>query len=462
MRQKTAIVTGLLILAMICLVTIVIQNEAVLRQDFVLLGTRMSTATAMGLALLSGFAAFGLWAIGSGVARALRRFMRQLRKNSERDAEEKYLKGLDASLGDRPLEAINHFRRALEAQPDYLPALLKLGEALRQTGRADEAIEVHARAQAGHPSDLPLLYALVDDYLATSDHERAKQALAKILRIQPKRALHAYRILRELYIKEGNWKKAMEAQERITELRIMEEERASDAPYTPGILYQQGADLLQQEKRGDAIAQLEKVRHKHPAFIPTYIKLAEAYLLEGQDEKATATYLEGFRRAGSTTCLLAMEKMFLDKGTPEEAIAAYQGAVASTDRKLVPKFLLAILYYRLEVMDKAEQLLREIDGSVRQSGLVQYYLGRIRERRGDFAQACARYREVIRILRPFEMVYVCKGCHEKSPEWKDFCPKCLLWGTWVPDFKDELMQELPESSPVFYQEISWDKTASAR
>ncbi len=461
MRQKTAVVTGLLILATIALVTVTAQNEAVLRQEFVLFGVRMRTAAAMALALVSGFAAFALWALAGGLSRAAQRWMQDLRKSSEREAEEKYLKGLDAALGDRPLEAINHFRRSLEAQPDYLPALLKLGDALRRLGRNDEAIELHRRAQVQRPSDLPVLYALVDDYLAAGDHEQAKRCLSEILRVQPKRALHAYRTLRELYIKEGNWKKALEVQERISEARVLEEERAGDQALTPGILYQVGVDLLGEEKPADAAAHLEKVRRKYPAFAPTYLKLAEANLLLGREEKAVETYLDGYRRAGSTTCLLSMEKMFLDKGAPEEAIARYQSLVTSTDRRLLPKFLLALLYYRLEVMDKAEPLFREIEGSVRQSGVVQYYLGRMRERRGDPAKACSHYREVIRILRPFELSYVCRGCGDKSPQWKDFCGKCLVWGTWVPEFKDEMMQELQESHPVYYQEIEWDRSAGA-
>jgi lipopolysaccharide biosynthesis regulator YciM len=462
MRQKTAVVVGFLLLAMIVVVYVATANEELLGQPFDLLGARMPTAAAMALALLSGFVVFALWAAASGLSRLAGRWLQDLRKSSEREAEEKYLKGLDAVLGGRPLEAINHFRRSLEAQPEYLPALLKLGDALRRLGRLDEAVELHRRALLQRPEDLPVLYALVDDYLALADHEQAKRCLASILKIQPRRALHAYRTLRELYIKEGNWKKALEVQERIAEARVLEEERAQDAAYGPGILYAIGADLAAQEKHTDAAAHLEKVRKKHPAFIPTYLKLAESYLLLGREDRAVEVYLDGYRRAGSATCLLSMERVFVEKGAPEEAVARYQAVVATTDRKLLPKFLLALLYYRLEMMEKAEVMLREIEGGVRQSGIVQYYLGRIRERRGDTARACSHYREVIRVLKPFELSFACAGCGDRSPQWKDFCPKCLQWGTWAPEFKDELMQELQESRPVYYQaDADWDRSAGA-
>lgn len=445
---------------MAVVVRVATANEEVLSHPFDFLGLRMSTSAAMAVALFSGFFVFGVWATGSGLARLADRWIQGLRKSGERDAEEKYLKGLDAVLGGRPLEAINHFQRSLEAQPDYLPALLKLGDALRKLGRLDEAIELHTRAQLQRPEDLPVLYALVDDYLAAGDHELAKRSLAAVLKVQPKRSLHAYRTLRELYIREGNWKKALEMQDRIAEARVQEEERAEDQSYTPGLLYAIGADLSAQEKHAEAATHLEKVLKKHPAFVPAYLKLAEVSLLLGREARAVEVYLEGYRRAGSTTCLLSMERLFVEKGLPEEAVARYQSVIATTDRKLLPKFLLALLYYRLEVLDKAEPLLREIEGGVRQSGIVQYYLGRIRERRGDAGRACSHYREVIRTIRPFELSFACSGCGGHHTQWKDFCDQCLKWGTWVPEFKDELMQEIQETSPVYYRsDINWERSA---
>ena len=299
------------------------------------------------------------------------------------------------------------------------------------------------------------LYALTEDNLVQGDHEEAKRHLHEILRIQPRRALKALRLLRDLYIREANWGKALEVQERIGEARVLEEERAADAPYVPGLLYQIGVDLLGQDKFAAAIAHLEKLRAKHPGFQATYIKLAEAYLLDGRESDAVRTYLDGYRATASPMCLLAMEQLYLEKGDPEGAAGQYVKLIDSMDRKVLPKFLLGRFFYRLEMLDKAEALFREIEGSIRQSGLLQYYLGRIRERRSDPAGACGRYREVIRILNPFELNYRCTWCGDFSPDWQDFCDRCQRWDTFAPTFKDDLMQEIQEPSPVFYQGTPW-------
>lgn len=455
MRLKTSIIVGFLLAVLVLVVTVAATNAAALKVPFSVFGIVLPTSWVLLLTLCVGFLSFAVWLVASGISQVTRRWLQNLRSYGERDAEERYLKGLDAVLGGRPLEAVRHFQGALESKSDYLPALLKLGDSFRALDRLDEASETHRRALSGHPEDLPTLYALTEDALAAQRHDEAKKYLQEILRIQPRRALKALRTLRDLYIREGNWSRASEVQKRIADARVMEEERAQDAPFTPGILYQIGVDLLQQDKPGEAAAEFQKVRKKYPTFVPTYLRLAEAHLLMGQEREAVEAYLDGYRTASSADCLLAMEHLFLEKGLPEEAVRHYQGALASSERKLLPRFLLGRLYYRLEMLDKADALFREIEGDIGESGLLQYYRGRIRERSGDPAAACVHYRRLLRLLNPFELTYRCGGCGDKSPEWKDFCPACLAWDTYQADFKDELLQEIQEARPVYYREDAW-------
>ncbi|MGC8762305.1 MAG: tetratricopeptide repeat protein [Acidobacteriota bacterium] len=457
MRLKTAVVTAFLLLLLIFLLGLVSLNGPLLASPFDLFGMRVPTGWVLALALLLGFLAFFLWLVVSGTAEVVRRWFRSLAQQSERAAEEAYLKGLDAALGSRPLEAIAHFQRSLEAFPGYLPALLQLGNALRQAGRPREALVYHLKALEHRPKDVPTLYALAEDAILMEDHEEAKRHLRAIQDLQPRRALKALRMLRTLYIRESNWTAALEIQRNITAARVREEERAEDAPYTPGLLYQIGVDLLAQERNREAAQQFQKVRAKYPHFQPAYLKLAEALLLEGREEEAVEVYLDGYRRNASPPCLLAMEQLYLDKGDPEGAIARYRALIDSADRKVLPKFLLGRFYYRLEAYDRAEALFREIRENIGQSGLLEYYLGRIRERRGDTAAACGHYREVIRILNPFELNYTCSGCGAKAPEWRDFCSTCLKWDTFAPLFRDELLQELQAPRPVFYEGVPWNR-----
>lgn len=461
MRLKTSVIVGFLLTVLVLVVTVAAMNRAVLDMPFNLVGVIVPTSWVLFFALMLGFFTFAAWLAASGISQVTRNWLQRLRSFGERDAEERYLKGLDAILGGRPVEAVRHFQRALESKPDYLPALLKLGDSLRTLGRLDEAADAHRRALAEHPDDLPTLYALTEDSLAAGRHDEAKKTLQEILRIQPRRALKALRTLRDLYVREGNWPLALEVQERIGEARVMEEERAEDGRFTPGILYEIGVDLLGQDKPGQAVLQFQKVQKKYPAFVPAYLRLAESFLLQGQEREAVEAYLEGYRRAASADCLLAMEHLFLEKGLPEEAVRHYQTLLGSSERTTLPRFLLGRLYYRLEMLDRAEALFREVEEDAPESGLLQYYRGRIRERSGDPAGACERYRRLLKLLKPFELAYRCTGCGEKTSEWKDFCSSCLAWDTFQPDFKDELLQEIQEARPPYGHEDAWNPDAEA-
>lgn len=460
MRLKTATITALLFLLMLLLLGLVSENGPLLRQSFNFYGKNVPLGLVLLVSLTVGFIFFGVWLVVSSLAQISQRWISRLSSRNERTAEASYLKGLDAVVGGRPVEAVGHFRRALEAQEDYLPAILKLGDALRETGKAQEAVELHSRALKKNPNDIPTLYTLVEDYLALDNHEEAKVCLHKILKLQPRRALTALRLLRTLYIEETNWPRATEIQKHIERARVLEEERALDTPFTPGLLYQMGVDLLEQNKVKSAISELEKVRKKYPFFLSTYLKLAEAYLRRGDEDAAIAVYLDGYRSNTFPACLLAMERHYLDKGDPEAAIHHYLQLIATTEKKLLPKFLLGRFYYHLELLDKALALFEEIEGSIKQSALLQYYIGRIHQKKNRHADACDHYRRVIRYLHPFELNYRCSGCGDTAEKWQDYCHRCKIWDSFVPTFKDDLMKEIPQPSPVFYEGVQWTKEES--
>ncbi len=455
MRLKTAVITILLILFMLLVLGLAFLNGPLLGEKFNFYGYKVALGWILAASLTVGFVFFGVWLALSGLAQLSKRWIAGFRQKNERAAETAYFKGLDAVLGGRSLEAIGHFRRALEAQAGYMPALLKLGDALRTGGKAEEAVEWRLKSLNRNPKDIATLYALAEDYVVLENHEEAKKTLLSILHLQPRRALKALRMLRTIYIREANWRKAMDVQKNIERARVFEEERASDQPFTPGILYQIGVDLLRQGKTREAIARLEKIRKKYPSFRATYTKLAKAYLSDGKEDEAINVLLDGYRANTSPGCLLAMEQHYIDKDDPEGAIGHYRVLIASTDRKILPKFLLGRFFYHLELLDRAQELFKEVEGSIQESGLLQYYIGRIRQRRGKMDEACNHYRKVIRILNPFELNYRCSYCGDLAPEWEDYCEVCMRWDTYFPTFRDELMQEIQEPRPVFYQEIQW-------
>ena len=86
-------------------------------------------------------------------------------------------------------------------------------EFLRGQGRYADAIEYHRKAHHLKEEDTRPLYALVEDHEAQGDMERARSVVGRILAIN-KSSVAAWRKLRSLHIKEGNWVQALEAHQR--------------------------------------------------------------------------------------------------------------------------------------------------------------------------------------------------------------------------------------------------------
>jgi tetratricopeptide (TPR) repeat protein len=90
--------------------------------------------------------------------------------------------GAALQLDGRLDEAIAHYRRAIDVQPDYAPAYNNLGSALRASGRLDDAVVAYERALQLRPSDFPdahynLANALLDEGRSSAAQEHFHIAL---------------------------------------------------------------------------------------------------------------------------------------------------------------------------------------------------------------------------------------------------------------------------------------------
>jgi len=459
MRQRTALIFGVLFLFIIAIVRAVEENLELLKQPFSIFGVKMSVASALVLSLTIGFAVFSFIALTIGLGKIIGMWLAKFRERAAREAETKYLKGMDAVLGARPLEAIKHFKEAIALNPGSLPALIKLGDTLRGIGRVEEAISWHMKALLVNPRHLQALYAMVEDHTFKGSFEEGKKWLSEIISIQPKRALHALRLMRNIYIKEQNWQKAKELQSRILKANVLEEERKTDEEYSAAIDYQIFSSLLDRKRLDEAILGLEAIKKDFPGFLPSYIRLAEAYLLTGDEESAIKNYKECYSRTESVVPLLYMEKLLMEKGDTGKTIEEYESAVALFPKKALPKFLLARLHLRLGSLQKAESLFSEVEALVSPTPTVEFHLAKINERREEYLRACSHYNEMKRLLKPLEMAFKCRSCGEESPSWKDYCGKCEKWSTYYADIEEELKKEILPGEPAYYRESAWQETS---
>jgi tetratricopeptide (TPR) repeat protein len=149
--------------------------------------------------------------------------------------------GLLATREGRTAESIPYFKKALEANPDHVIALVNLGNAYRQQKEWDLAKATMERAVEVGPDDAEANYGLGMVYAQLNDSDRAYQHLQRALKLRP------------------------EYPEALNNL---------------GILY------LRTQRPELAVAAFEECIRASPGFDQSYLNLARVYAVEGQPAKA--------------------------------------------------------------------------------------------------------------------------------------------------------------------------------
>ena len=82
-------------------------------------------------------------------------------------------------------DALVHFRRALEREPDHIEALYYAGVALMAQDKAAEAVSFLERARRKEPDEVSVVFQLGLAYFALNDHDRAQPLLEDVFARDP-------------------------------------------------------------------------------------------------------------------------------------------------------------------------------------------------------------------------------------------------------------------------------------
>ena len=394
-----------------------------------------------------------------GVLRDLRRMLGDLtarrQARSRQEAEERYLRGVESMLNGREEKALEHFDAALLIEPNHFDALIKGGEVLRALRRHGEAIEYHRRAARVKENDLYPLYSLVSDYEESGALDNAKAVLNRIIELNPKRSLAAYRKYRALCISGGEWEKAWEIQQSI-EKQLVELGRSSksEKKHHLGIRYMLAQRLQEQGKTREAIGILRRLVGMEPSFIPGRLALGKTLLALHQPEEAVEVWEKGYEATGHPVFLTTIEDHYLSLEQPRRAIEALKSAIWKSQKDIIPRFFLGKLYYRLEMIDEALQQFSQMKGRVTYFPALHYHLAKIMERQGHLREALKELELVLRQAEVLKVEYACATCSRKYPAWIDYCDRCGEWNSVAVDFQEERpIEELGISSaPVYTSE----------
>jgi superkiller protein 3 len=314
-----------------------------------------------------------------------------------------YLGWIRAALGEYS-EAESTLREALQINPEYLPAKLKLAETLLAAGKWEESGKVYRDVVQQYP-DLPVAhYGLGRIYSARGDLSAAVESLRKACDLFPPYGAARY-ALALAYRKLG-------ASEKASENFKLYEQNKTAAPGVEDPMRRAVAQLnrdplsrarraIELEKAGkieEAVAQLEKALEIVPNQVQVHINLISLYGRLGQFEKAVQHFEAAVNlnphRAESYYgygVLLSRRQQF------QEAQRAFEQAVQINPFYAEAYHNLGVLF---EQQGRLEEAMRQYEQAVSNQPnyrLAHFHMGRILVNQEKYDEAI---RHLVKTLAP--------------------------------------------------------------
>lgn len=351
---------------------------------------------------------------------------RQARRKEKVDVLHR--EGTHAFMSKRTAEAISLFEKALAMDPNRVDSLLWLGNIYRSEHNYAEAIRLHQHAQRVDDRNIEVLLELAKDLESAKRYEDALHTLHTILKIEPDNLTALIR-KRDLQIKLEKWADALEIQHRLLKANLPEPEKQAEAELLVGCMYEAGRQLLERGHPDKARRYFRGAIKKDRAFLPAYIGLSEILLHEGKTKEAVEILKKVYARTRSVIILHRLEELFLDQGEPSEIIRVYQEALQQDPHNPILQFYLGKLYYRLEMVDEAFDVLSTIEGP--QDHLLDYHkiMANLFLRKHQLEEAVFELKKALSFRKQVIVPYICTQCQQESLEWSGRCRRCARWNT---------------------------------
>jgi tetratricopeptide (TPR) repeat protein len=290
---------------------------------------------------------------------------------------------------------------AVRREPRSFDANYRLGKALTEDGRADEAIEYLEHASQLKPGDYQNSYELARAYATVGRYEPARTKVATLLAEQDRAELH--HLLGDIDEKQG---KALEA--------VHEYERAAELTPSEANLFDWGSELLVHRAAEPAIEVFAKGNRLFPRSIRMLVGLGSAWYARGSYDRAAKYLCEASDLdPNDWTPYLFLGKMQGVETTQSEQLAEKLTRFA----RLQPENALANYYYALsvwkrrqsqsgtEAASQVESLLQKAIRIDPKLGPAYLQLGIIYADRQEFQKAITAYQKAIEVAPQLEEAY---------------------------------------------------------
>ncbi len=355
------------------------------------------------------------------------KYARQKRKEAQ--IETYYTEAVNAFLAKRYRDATTLFQKILSLNANHINSFLRLGKIYRIQGNHNEAIKLHRKARSLDEQNIEVLLALSYDLEETQRFEEATQYLKEILHLDGTN-LTALMRLRDIYIRLQRWEEAHPVQEKVIRLPQPKEVAEKEAVALLGIKYEAGMCCLHANQLEGARRYFKGAIKLDKGFLPAYIGLSDIHVKGGRPYLGARLLEKAYEMTRHIILLHRLEDLYLEMGEPEKVLHVYRKALEKDPNDIVLKFYLGKLYYRLEMVDDAYDLLSEIEPQIEYFPDLHKILGNLYLRKGELSLAVDALKKSLKLKKHVLVSYYCSACDYHTIAWSGRCGRCGQWNSY--------------------------------
>lgn len=379
---------------------------------------------------ISGAFAMLLVFIIRDAVRFVATFQMQKRQKKEDRLNRIYGQALNAILANELIEARRLLENILKEDPEHTDALLRMGDVAFKNEDYNDSIARYRRALTSAPNSFEAMFSLARVMETLKRWTEALGYIEDILDIDKDNlsALYKKRAILEKDGVEGKWEQLIDLQKVILKHELTEKEKQKELSAQLGYRYELARESLENSQAERAGKDFKAILRQDPKFLPAYLGAAEAMISSGEVDDAINSLEKAYEQIPSSIILARLEDILINQGDPSRIIKIYKKALSEDPQNNMLKFMLGKLYYRLEMIDDAFDILKSIDSTETLPEKHQL-LGELYIRRQQYDRAVEEFRRTLggKTLR---IPYTCSVCGHADEDWSGRCPVCKSWNTY--------------------------------
>ena len=340
-----------------------------------------------------------------------------------------YVEAMVALLENDTARAMKKFKEAVHIDSNLVDAYIRLGDLYRKEGDVERAIQIHqsltVRPTLSKHEEKRVYYALVQDLLETSRHNKAISFLKEILKID-KKDRHAHNMVLKLYEDLENYGDCITLCEKGGFPRCNNERLAyyyaSFAQQKMNALAEDDSDVYK-----ESLSLLKKALKIAPNSLPALYYLARYYEKKGDLKKAKEYYSKIITQHPKCAFLAIphIEKVLFELDLFDEVIPIYEEVFNKDTANTPIGMALANLYIKKNDIKAAKEIYAALVDNDPENVMPRLHMLKLTVDEPSITDQLGEIENII-TRRQFQ----CTKCGHRSNTFEMVCPTCRDIGSY--------------------------------